>query len=201
MRLEARTPVKRDGSFPDLRRVFRNVSDALSQEIPASQRFLPQSAFNLIDQMVQRGAATQIPMRFKALAMPPYAGPASANAPRRHPKRAGISDHRWRARSGGAEGDRTPDLIIANDTLSQLSYCPRRPVCCGNRPESQGASPPRKGAGRGVRGASPVPPRIRRHPGRRGLPLRPRAGLSAARRARCGRCCATGAGRSSCRNS
>jgi hypothetical protein len=25
---------------------------------------------------------------------------------------------------GGAEGDRTPDLIIANDTLSQLSYCP-----------------------------------------------------------------------------
>ena len=27
---------------------------------------------------------------------------------------------------GGAEGDRTPDLIIANDTLSQLSYCPIR---------------------------------------------------------------------------
>ncbi len=35
----------------------------------------------------------------------------------------------WNQRSvgrviGGAEGDRTPDLIIANDTLSQLSYCP-----------------------------------------------------------------------------
>jgi hypothetical protein len=26
--------------------------------------------------------------------------------------------------SGGAEGDRTPDLVIANDALSQLSYCP-----------------------------------------------------------------------------
>ena len=30
---------------------------------------------------------------------------------------------------GGAEGDRTPGLIIANDTLSQLSYCPvHRPM-------------------------------------------------------------------------
>ena len=27
-------------------------------------------------------------------------------------------------RFGGAKGDRTPDLIVANDTLSQLSYCP-----------------------------------------------------------------------------
>ena len=27
-------------------------------------------------------------------------------------------------RFGGAEGDRTPDLVIANDALSQLSYCP-----------------------------------------------------------------------------
>ena len=26
--------------------------------------------------------------------------------------------------SGGAEGNRTPDLIIANDALSQLSYSP-----------------------------------------------------------------------------
>ena len=25
---------------------------------------------------------------------------------------------------GGAEGDRTPDLSIANAALSQLSYCP-----------------------------------------------------------------------------
>jgi len=27
-------------------------------------------------------------------------------------------------RDGGAEGDRTPDLVIANDALSQLSYSP-----------------------------------------------------------------------------
>jgi len=26
--------------------------------------------------------------------------------------------------NGGAEGDRTPDLGIANAALSQLSYCP-----------------------------------------------------------------------------
>ena len=26
--------------------------------------------------------------------------------------------------TGGAEGDRTPDLVIANDALSQLSYGP-----------------------------------------------------------------------------
>jgi hypothetical protein len=26
--------------------------------------------------------------------------------------------------TGGAEGDRTPDLVIANDALSQLSYDP-----------------------------------------------------------------------------
>ena len=31
--------------------------------------------------------------------------------------------------TGGAKGDRTPDLIIANDTLSQLSYCPIRVAC------------------------------------------------------------------------
>jgi hypothetical protein len=29
-------------------------------------------------------------------------------------------------RVGGAEGDRTPDLLIANEALSQLSYGPRR---------------------------------------------------------------------------
>ncbi len=27
-------------------------------------------------------------------------------------------------KNGGAEGDRTPDLVIANDALSQLSYSP-----------------------------------------------------------------------------
>ena len=31
---------------------------------------------------------------------------------------------------GGAEEDRTPDLRIANATLSQLSYGPRRRVKC-----------------------------------------------------------------------
>src|SRR5262249_57962307 len=29
------------------------------------------------------------------------------------------------AAGGGAEGDRTPDLLIANEALSQLSYGPR----------------------------------------------------------------------------
>jgi hypothetical protein len=28
------------------------------------------------------------------------------------------------SRNGGAEGNRTPDLVIANDALSQLSYGP-----------------------------------------------------------------------------
>ena len=33
-------------------------------------------------------------------------------------------DKRTLVLAGGAEGDRTPDLIIANDALSQLSYSP-----------------------------------------------------------------------------
>ena len=33
---------------------------------------------------------------------------------------------RTRAEIGGAEEDRTPDLVIANDALSQLSYGPGR---------------------------------------------------------------------------
>ncbi len=32
---------------------------------------------------------------------------------------------RWLMVSGGAEGDRTPDLCIANAALSQLSYSPK----------------------------------------------------------------------------
>ena len=44
---------------------------------------------------------------------------------------------------GGAEGDRTPDLVIANDALSQLSYGPTR------------AGPVAPGAGV-VNGAAPV---------------------------------------------
>lgn len=31
--------------------------------------------------------------------------------------------------NGGAEGDRTPDLVIANDALSQLSYGPVKERC------------------------------------------------------------------------
>ena len=38
-------------------------------------------------------------------------------------------------RGGGAEGGRTPDLLIANEALSQLSYgparCNRAAVDCG----------------------------------------------------------------------
>jgi hypothetical protein len=33
-----------------------------------------------------------------------------------------------RKSAGGAEGDRTPDLVIANDALSQLSYSPVPPA-------------------------------------------------------------------------
>jgi hypothetical protein len=33
-----------------------------------------------------------------------------------------------RAKAGGAEGDRTPDLLIANEALSQLSYGPMTAV-------------------------------------------------------------------------
>lgn len=44
-------------------------------------------------------------------------------------------------RTGGAMGDRTPDLLIANETLYQLSYDPNvmepvtglEPVTCGLR--------------------------------------------------------------------
>ena len=33
-------------------------------------------------------------------------------------------DRQLWAKTGGAEGDRTPDLVIANDALSHLSYGP-----------------------------------------------------------------------------
>ena len=40
------------------------------------------------------------------------------------------SANEWLVRiSGGAEGDRTPDLVIANDALSQLSYGPDLRAC------------------------------------------------------------------------
>src|SRR5690606_11821640 len=40
------------------------------------------------------------------------------------PFKAGLSNRRRMEDTGGAEGDRTPDLVIANDALSQLSYGP-----------------------------------------------------------------------------
>ena len=44
---------------------------------------------------------------------------AAELAPGKHPSRG-----RKTIATGGAEGDRTPDLVIANDALSQLSYGP-----------------------------------------------------------------------------
>ena len=48
------------------------------------------------------------------------------------------------AKAGGAEGDRTPDLLIANEALSQLSYGPpkhrsKREKCAIARLSSEGA--------------------------------------------------------------
>ena len=59
---------------------------------------------------------------------------------------------------GGAEGNRTPDLVIANDALYQLSYDPNEaayaPVAEGGQ-----AGPGRGNAGRieGAPGGIPVP--------------------------------------------
>ena len=41
---------------------------------------------------------------------------------------------------GGVEGDRTPDLVIANDALSQLSYDPNAGRCGGSGRKSQAAA-------------------------------------------------------------
>jgi hypothetical protein len=46
--------------------------------------------------------------------------------------RLGHSAHVWiqlRIQNGGAEGSRTPDLLIANETLYQLSYDPIQLTC------------------------------------------------------------------------
>lgn len=54
---------------------------------------------------------------------------------------------------GGAEGDRTPDLIIANDTLSQLSYCPNdRSLISRNGAEMSSGRPCGMRARKGQRG-------------------------------------------------
>ncbi len=39
-----------------------------------------------------------------------------------------------RFRNGGAEGSRTPDLLIANETLYQLSYDPIQDGCLQSAP-------------------------------------------------------------------
>ena len=40
---------------------------------------------------------------------------------------AGILHHRYApAKDGGADRDQTDDLVVANDALYQLSYCPER---------------------------------------------------------------------------
>ena len=46
--------------------------------------------------------------------------------------------------TGGAEGDRTPDLVIANDALSQLSYGPV-PVSGAEQAPREERAPYRKG--------------------------------------------------------
>ena len=59
-------------------------------------------------------------------------GPQGRPAARRCPSAARIStgdagaDAPAQSKGGGAEGDRTPDLVIANDALSHLSYGPTR---------------------------------------------------------------------------
>src|SRR5262245_12875724 len=69
-------------------------------------------------------------------------------------------------KSGGAEGDRTPDLLIANEALSQLSYGPaeRAPASAPDRavsewgpfmsPGSALSRTPPRGADRGVQALS-----------------------------------------------
>src|SRR5215470_14351816 len=42
----------------------------------------------------------------------------------------GGSPEGWRWGVGGAEGNRTPDLLIANEALSQLSYGPKAATGC-----------------------------------------------------------------------
>ena len=54
----------------------------------------------------------------------PLRGPARRRRVARAKKKACRAEALFSAKAGGAEGDRTPDLVIANDALSQLSYDP-----------------------------------------------------------------------------
>src|SRR5215469_5593294 len=57
---------------------------------------------------------------------------------------------------GGAEGDRTPDLGIANAALSQLSYSPDRPASIRPKPRRWGGAR-RAEYGEGVGGCQAQP--------------------------------------------
>jgi hypothetical protein len=59
------------------------------------------------------------------------------------------------AGDGGAEGDRTPDLRIANATLSQLSYGPDAAQSYGQREELSSGQEAGTKRARGVHGAAP----------------------------------------------
>jgi hypothetical protein len=56
--------------------------------------------------------------------------PGSLNAATCSGPAGTLSQTKGRERGGGAEGDRTPDLLIANEALSQLSYGPRAATGC-----------------------------------------------------------------------
>ena len=64
-----------------------------------------------------------------------------------------MSERRRRKSNGGAEGDRTPDLVTASHALSQLSYSPKPG---GILAQAQGGN--RSTPDRGNRRANPGPP-------------------------------------------
>jgi hypothetical protein len=55
-------------------------------------------------------------------------GDDSAKSHGKHHPSADTPCRRFQAKDGGAEGSRTPDLLIANETLYQLSYDPNQSV-------------------------------------------------------------------------
>ena len=54
---------------------------------------------------------------------------------------------------GGVEGDRTPDLVIANDALSQLSYDPNAVLSGGFRARCQAGKAAKLARGNGLASA------------------------------------------------